>query len=428
MRDWSDIPRESGYDVLVCGSGMGGITAACAAAESGLNVGVVEYFGELGGIPVSGGLGSISGFSRAGVTAVEGFARKFADALGRRGKNCVQSGGQNINIPPTEIDRYIWELFDFYGIEARLYTHLIDAVTVDGRITEAVVAAKEGLRRIPAKLFIDATGDGDLAALAHAPFALGRESDGKVQSATLVFVIGGIDKSRMPAYMDVRKVWKSAPRPVPIDHSVFQFVPHNEFSNEIAVNMTHCLNADPLSAKGLTAIRRECVKQAHYLMEEFFRKEIPGFEHAWISRFAPQIGVRESRRVLGDYLLTVDDVLEGRHFPDEIACGIWSIDVHDPDGVHTGVSQRLERTYGIPWRCITPRGLANLLIAGRPISADHVAFSSSRINATCMAIGEAAGLAASQAIAAGDTRKVDVAALRERLRSVRYRAFASDND
>ena len=425
MNRWTDLPGENGYDVLVCGSGMGGVAAACAAAESGLKVGVIEYFGELGGIPVSGGLGSISGFARAGVTAVAGFAREFADSLGRRGKNCVQSGGQNINLPPAEIDRRIWELFDFYGVEARLYTQVIDAVTEDGRIVAAVTAAKEGLRRIPAEVFIDATGDGDLAARAHAPFAVGRESDGKVQSATLIFIIGGIDRARLPEYLDIRKVWKSTPRPVPIDHSVFQFVPHNGATNEIAVNMTHCLNADPLSAKGLTAIRRECVRQAHYLMEEFFRNEIPGFEHAWISRFAPQIGVRESRRILGDYLLTVDDVLAGRHFPDEIAQGIWSIDVHNPDGVHTGVSQRLERTYGIPWRCITPRGIRNLLIAGRPISADHVAFSSSRINATCMAVGEAAGSAAAQVIAAGNTRKIDVAALLERLRSVRYRAFAS---
>ena len=239
----------------------------------------------------------------------------------------------------------------------------------------------------------------------------------------MLFIIGGIDVGRMPSYMEIRKIWKSKPRNVPIDHSVFQFVPHNEKSNEIAVNMTHALRADPLSARGLTAIRRECVRQAHELLEGFFRREIPGFENAWISRFAPQVGIRESRRILGDYVLTADDVLSGRRFDDEIACGIWGIDVHNPDGVHTGVRTPIEKPYGIPYRCITPRTLRNLLVAGRPISADHLAFSSSRINASCMAIGEAAGFAASQIVRTRDVRSVDVRKVQKLLAQSDYRFF-----
>ncbi len=420
----SEIPCENDYDVLVCGSGMGGIAASCAASEAGLRVGVIEYFGELGGIPVNGALGSISGFSRQGVVAVAGFARQFADKINARGKALVQNGGQNINLAPTEIGDFIWELLDFYRIDALLYTRLVAAVTDDdGYITEVVTSGKEGLRRIKAKLFIDATGDGDLAAMAGAPFAYGRESDGKVQSATLIFILGGIDREKMPSYMDIRQVWKSKERPVPINHSVFQFVPHNENSNEIAVNMTHALNADPLSARGLTMIRRECMKQAHYLVEEFFRKEIPGFEKAWISRFAPQVGIRESRRILGDYLLTGDDVVSARRFDDGIACGIWGIDVHDPAGVHTGISRNLEKPYGIPYRSITPKSLKNLLMACRAISADHIAISSSRINATCMAIGEAAGCAAPMAIASGDVHHIDVAELKRKIENMQYHCF-----
>ncbi len=420
----AEIPCENSYDVLVCGSGMGGIAASCAASEAGLRVGVIEYFGELGGIPVNGALGSISGFSRKGVVAVAGFARQFADKINARGKALVQNGGQNINLAPTEIGDFIWEILDFYRVDVLLYTRLVAAVTDDnGNITEVVTAGKEGLRRIKAKLFLDATGDGDLAAMAGAPFAYGRASDGKVQSATLIFIVGGVDREKMPAYMDIRQVWKSKERPVPINHSVFQFVPHNETSNEIAVNMTHALDADPLSARGLTKIRRECMKQAHYLVEEFFRKEIPGFEKAWISRFAPQVGIRESRRITGDYLLTEDDVVSARRFDDEIACGIWGIDVHDPAGVHTGISLNLEKPYGIPYRCITPKSLKNLLMACRAISADHVAISSSRINATCMAIGEAAGCAAPMAIASGDVHRIDVAELKRKIENTQYHCF-----
>ncbi|MBQ9803588.1 MAG: FAD-dependent oxidoreductase [Lentisphaeria bacterium] len=419
-----NIPYHGEYDVLVCGSGMGGITAACAASEMGLKVGMIEYFGEPGGIPVNGRLGSISGFAKGDQVAVSGFARKFADTLNSRGKACVQGGGSNINLPPADIAKLVWELIDCYQIDLRCYTQLVDVIKADdGTITEAIVCGKAGLQRVKAKFFIDATGDGDAAALAGCPVAVGRESDGKVQSATLVFIIGGIDLEKLPAYMDVRKVWKSKERPVPINHSVYQFVPHGGKTNEIAVNMTHALNADPLTSEGLTAIRRECMKQADYLLNEFFRKEIPGFENAWIAQFAPQVGIRESRRIVGDYTLSTDDVLSARHFDDEIAQGIWSIDVHNPDGIHTGCSQYLTAPYGIPYRCITPQGVKNLLIAGRPISADHVAHSSSRINASCMAVGEAAGFAAALAIASKDIRKIDVKKVQELLKNAEYKCF-----
>ncbi len=414
--------HELEYDVLICGSGMGGIAAAAAAAENGLKVGMIEYFGEPGGIPVSGRLGSISGFARQNMTAVEGFPRAFADRLNARGKALIQSGGSNINLPPSTLAAEIFDLLDFYGVDFFSYARLIGMEQENGRITGARVSMKEGIRSIKAELFIDATGDGDAAALASCPFMKGRASDGKVQSATLIFIIGGIDRARMPEYLEIRKIWKSRERQVPINHSVFQFVPHRDGSNEIAVNMTHAVNADPLSSAGLTRIRRQCIRQAEYLLN-FFRTEIPGFERAWISQFAPQIGVRDSRRIAGDYILTAGDVLSGRRFEDEIALGVWSIDIHNPDGVHTGVGQAVKAPYGIPYRCITPQGMKNLLIAGRSISCDFDAFSSTRINATCMAVGEFAGAAAKEIIAAGDIRKIEVKPIRERLKGKKYRFF-----
>ena len=418
------MPAELDYDVLVCGSGMGGITAAVAAAESGLKVGMIEYFGEPGGIPVSGRLGSISGFTRLDMVAVEGFPRALAERLNHRGLACVQSGGSNINLPPSTLASELFNLLEFYGIEFFSYAKLIGMAKDALRIDHAVVSMKEGIRNLHAKLFIDATGDGEAATLAGCPFMAGRPSDGKVQSATLIFIIGGIDTSHMPEYMEIRKIWKSRVRQVPINHSVFQFVPHGGNTNEIAVNMTHAVNADPFTSTGLTQMRRTCIRQAEYLLE-FFRTEIPGFEHAWISQFAPQMGVRDSRRITGDYILTAADVLAGRRFDDEIALGLWNIDIHCPDGVHTGVGQAVKAPYGIPYRCITPQGVTNLLIAGRSISCDFEAFSSTRINATCMAIGEFVGCAATEAIASGDIRKVNVAAIQRKVRSMQYHYFAT---
>ena len=410
------------YDVLVCGSGMGGISAAAATAENDLKVGMIEYFGEPGGIPVSGRLGSISGFAKNDMVAVEGFPRALAERLNTRGKALIQGGGSNINLPPSTLAAEIFDLLDFYGIDFFSYSRLIGMDKKNGRITAAKVSMKEGIRSIRAKLFIDATGDGDAAALVGCPFMKGRASDGKVQSATLIFIIGGIDTARMPAYMEIRKIWKSKVRQVPINHSVFQFVPHGENTNEIAVNMTHAVNADPLTSAGLTRMRRQCIRQTEYLLD-FFRTEIPGFEHAWISQFAPQMGVRDSRRITGDYILSADDVLSGRRFEDEIALGIWGIDIHDPEGVHTGVGRPVNLPYGIPYRCITPQGVNNLLIAGRSISCDFEAFSSTRINATCMAVGEFAGCAAKDIIDSGDIRKIKVKTVRERMRGMKYRFF-----
>ena len=412
------------YDVLVCGSGMGGITAACTAAENGLKVGIIEYFGEPGGIPVSGRLGSISGFTRQEHVAVAGFPRALADRLNARGKALVQSGGSNINLPPSTLVSEIFDLLDFYNIDFHSYSKLTGVEKEGDKIVCAQVSMKEGIRRIGAKLFIDATGDADACALAGCPFDVGRPEDGKVQSATLIFVIGGIDKEHMQDYWELRKVWKSKVRQVPINHSVFQFVPHGENSNEVAVNMTHAVNADPLSSAGLTKMRRACIKQAEYLLN-FFRTEIPGFENAWISHFAPQMGIRDSRRIRGDYTLTSDDVLSGRRFEDEIALGVWNIDVHSPDGVHTGVGQAVQSPYGIPYRCITPQNVSNLLVAGRSISCDFEAFSSSRINATCMAIGEFAGNAAKDIISSGNIRKLDVKKIQQQVKEMKYRFFSA---
>ena len=416
-------PSAYEYDVLVCGSGMGGISAAVAAAQNGLKAGIIEYFGEPGGIPVSGRLGSISGFSRMGEVAVAGFARSFANELLKRELAHEQGGGSNINLTPPALSGFIFEILEYYNIDFHSYTQLISCVKDGDKITHAIVANKGGISAIPAKIFVDATGDGDLAVMAGCPFKKGRESDGKVQSSTLVFIMGGIDLERLPSYVDVRKVWKSVERPVPIDHSVFQFVPHGSTTNEVAVNMTHVINCDCTIPEDLTRIRKESIKQAEYLVYEFFRKEIPGCEKAWISQYAPQIGCRETRRILGDYYLTEEEIKNYCHFDDDIAQAIWSIDIHTPDGIHRGCGHKLEKPYGIPYRCITPQGINNMYIAGRPISIDHVAHSSSRINATCMAIGEAVGCAAQLAIAAGSSRKVDVAELQKIIANMKYGVF-----
>lgn len=401
------------YDLLVCGAGMAGIAAAVNAVREGLKVGMIEYFGKPGGVPVSGLLGVVSGYG----CGEERISSAFMNRLRER---AVAVGGVNerngyLMFDPEKLNRILLELLEEYGIDLHLYTRLVDAVREGEALRYAVVASKAGMGALEAGVFVDATGDGDLAAMAGCPFEMGRESDGRVQSSSLTFQVSGVKAAEVPQTMpEMSAIWRSFPQQVPIDHMVIKYMPERNGLLDGIVNMTHIPDCNSLNPADQVRIRREGTRQAFWILE-FLQKHVPGFEHAYISATAEQLGVRETRRILGDYVLTEEDVLSGRDFPDEIARCCWGIDVHNPTGTHTGIERPIRRTYGIPYRCITPRGISNLYIAGRPISATHRAFSSSRINSTCIMIGEAVGLAAPSALRQRDTRKADVAAVQEKL-------------
>lgn len=401
------------YDLLVCGAGMAGIAAAVNAAREGLKVGMIEYFGKPGGVPVSGLLGVVSGYG----CGEERITSAFMNRLRER---AVAVGGVNerngyLMFDPEKLNRILLELLEEYGIDLHLYTRLVDAVREGEALRYAVVASKAGMGALEAGVFVDATGDGDLAAMAGCPFEMGRESDGRVQSSSLTFQVSGVKAAEVPQTMpEMSAIWRSFPQQVPIDHMVIKYMPERNGLLDGIVNMTHIPDCNSLNPADQVRIRREGTRQAFWILE-FLQKHVPGFEHAYISATAEQLGVRETRRILGDYVLTEEDVLSGRDFPDEIARCCWGIDVHNPTGTHTGIERPIRRTYGIPYRCITPRGISNLYIAGRPISATHRAFSSSRINSTCIMIGEAVGLAAPSALRQRGTRKADVAAVQEKL-------------
>ncbi|MFW5867823.1 MAG: FAD-dependent oxidoreductase, partial [Armatimonadota bacterium] len=182
--------------------------------------------------------------------------------------------------------------------------------------------------------------------------------------------------------------------------------------DEVHFNTTRVVKHDATNAEDMTEaelIGRRQVRQ----MVRFLVGEVPGFENAWLSEMAPQIGIRESRRVMGDHVLDVDEVLGAAKFDDGIARGSYAVDIHNPAGTGT-VIKRLPpgEAYDIPYRCLTPRGFDNMLIAARCVSCDHAAHSSLRVMPIVMAIGEAAGCAAEMALDGGDVRAVDVQALR----------------
>lgn len=403
------------YDMVVCGAGLSGIAAAWHAARRGLRVGIIEYFSKPGGVPVSGILGIVSGFRKDEERVVGG---SFWQELVQR---CEQLGGVTrrngwgARFEPEKLSFVLLDMLSENNISLALLTQLVAAEVRERRVEHVFLSSKAGLEAWRAGLFVDATGDGDLAALAGAEFCYGRESDGKVQSSSLTFKLGGIDLERVPATMvDASKIWAAHEHTVPTNHTVITYLPGT--NGEAAVNMTHILDCDPLTHEGLLRIRKEGTAQA-FEIAEFFRGHLPGFEKCYVAQTAMQPGVREGRRILGDYVLTAEDVIEGRDFPDQIARGCWGIDIHNPIAPHGDVMPHfnIKRSYGIPYRCITPRGFDNLYIAGRAISATHEAHASSRINGSCIAIGEAIGLAAPSALASGDIRKVDIRVLQQEL-------------
>ena len=408
-----ELPLRAEYEMLICGAGLAGVAAAVYAARRGVKVGMIEYFGKPGGVPVTGMLGVVTGF----VCGEERFAYSFVNELRRRAEalNGVTDGGFYLMFDPELLGRILLDLLAENGIEIHFYTQLIDALREGDRVRYAVTASKAGLAAVGARLFVDATGDGDLAVRAGCRYEQGRPEDGRVQSSSLTFKIGGIDQARAPKTVpEMTAIWRQFPHQVPTNHVVIKYPPARDGRLEGVVNMTHILDCDPLNPDDQARIRREGTRQAYEILD-FFRQRVPGFEHAGITGIAEQLGVRESRRILGDYVLTADDVLAGRDFPDELVrCG-WGIDVHNPVAMHTGGGSRPTKSYGVPYRCLTPLGVRNLYIAGRPISTTHQAFASTRINSCCVGLGEAIGLAAPEAIRLGDTRKVDVSRLQREL-------------
>ena len=324
------------YDLLVCGAGMAGIAAAVNAAREGLKVGMIEYFGKPGGVPVSGLLGVVSGYG----CGEERITSAFMNRLRER---AVAVGGVNerngyLMFDPEKLNRILLELLEEYGIDLHLYTRLVDAVREGEALRYAVVASKAGMGALEAGVFVDATGDGDLAAMAGCPFEMGRESDGRVQSSSLTFQVSGVKAAEVPQTMpEMSAIWRSFPQQVPIDHMVIKYMPERNGLLDGIVNMTHIPDCNSLNPADQVRIRREGTRQAFWILE-FLQKHVPGFEHAYISATAEQLGVRETRRILGDYVLTEEDVLSGRDFPDEIARCCWGIDVHNPTGTHTGIA------------------------------------------------------------------------------------------
>lgn len=415
------LPLAAQAEVVVCGGGPAGLCAAVAAAEEGADVLLLERYGFLGGMATAGLVNPFMEYRTADPERGGELKTVNAGLFLEIVRRLEESGGWNpeqLAFDPEVMKQVALDLALESRVRLRLHTLLIGAYAEEGRIRRVAIASKSGLEAVAGEVFVDCTGDADLCALAGAEFQQGREEDGLCQPMTLNFRVGGVDQERMPSREEITARYEAAKARGEIDNpreNVLWF--YTTRPGEIHFNTTRVVGRQGTDADDLTAAEigaRTQVKQ----MIAFLRREIPGFEHCYLSATGTQIGIRESRRVLGDYVLTADDVLSARDFADGIARACYPVDIHNPAGTGTVIKPVPPgKSYAIPYRCLTPRGLENLLVAGRPISADHAAHSSLRVMPIAMNLGEAAGLAAGQALDhRGRVREVPVQALRERLR------------
>lgn len=417
------VSRE--VDVLVVGGGPAGVGAALAAARNGAKALVIEQFNCLGGVATAGGHGHISKFDEQGTgrRIVGGIADEIGDRVVRGNFGIRDSHGIWFEVEGMKL--LLDQMAEESGVDLLYHTFFSDTVLKNGAAAGAVVQNKDGRQIIAARRVIDCTGDGDVAFHAGCPYEVGRPSDGKCQPVTLMFTIGGVDWERVSAWRTDYKmtpVWEEAQRRGdmrPFQTTIMGWWWTPTRPDQVGVNFTHVICIDSTNTGHLTNATVEARKQAYETIE-VYRKYVPGMENCYMVSTPNTIGIRESRRIMGDYVLTADDVKGQREFDDNVCYGSFFVDIHCIDG--PGMDPTVWNPpdgfkYHIPYRILVPQGVENMLTAGRCVSCTHVALGSLRVMVPCIGMGEAAGTAAALSLESSRTpRQLDTATLQSQLR------------
>ncbi len=416
-----DLAVTAETEVLVVGAGPAGLGAAIASARNGARTLLVERFGFLGGNLTAGLVGPcMTSYSLDGQQQlIKGIFEEFVLRMERRGEaihpsqvpasseycGFIEYGHEKVTpFNPEAAKQVALEMCLEAGVELLLHTFVADTLVTDQAVTGVVIANKSGLSAIRAGITVDCSADADVAARAGAPFAMGRDSDGLVQPMTLFFRVADVDDEVVRCY-----VAKNADDYRPFAKLVKQAREAGELTvprkgvglyrtltpGVWRINTTRVHRLDGTSAADLTKGEIEARRQVQELLA-FFRKWLPGFARCTLLDTAAMIGVRETRRITGMHTLTLDDLATGRDFDDVIAFAGYPVDIHSPTGDGGGADGELKtaNVYQIPYRCLVPLGIEQLLVAGRSISATHEAMAATRVMPPAFAMGEAAGTAA----------------------------------
>jgi hypothetical protein len=428
-----------GADVLVCGGGTAGAIAAIAAARSGTRTLLIEQYGSVGGMASTGmsflGVSDAGGRRALGGIGAELFER-LVDVGAAFADRPDEQVGSVTAADPFALQQVLLTMLTESRVEFLLHSFCVDALVDDGRVAGVLLANKGGLEAALGAIVVDATGDGDVAARAGARFVVGRAGDHLMQPVTRIFRVANVDTDALftflrahPEEMSLPERWTGGAsyvaedlrNPSVVMDAFPTLVAEGRASGELTVdrdrlgietgpvpgvvtiNATRVHGVDGTDPDALSRAEVETQRQMFEVFR-FLRRRVPGFAACRLLGGSYQVGVRETRHIEGDYLLTLEDVLGGRDFPDTIARGAYPVDLHDVrqgaevlgDRVSGGgvTLRRIERAYGIPLRCLLPADLDGLVVGGRAIAATHEAGGSVRGQAVCMATGHAAGVLA----------------------------------
>jgi hypothetical protein len=422
-----DVMLCSDYNVIVAGGGPAGIAAAISAAREGKRVALLEASGALGGMSTMGLVPSWCPFSDGEKIVYRGIAERIMKELKAQMPHIPEELVDWVAIDPEKLKLLYDKLMQEYNVRVLFNITICGADVENGRIKAILAAHKCGISAFTADTFIDCTGDADLARFAGAQFL---PDDIDIQPSSHCFMIGGVDpeaynKCRLYGGLQespIRKMIDSGRYPEIKDTHMCVAVIEPGIIGFNAGHIWDIDPSDPFSMSDALAEGRRIADAIYRGLREF---EPEAFGRSYIVQTAPLMGIRQSRRVKGDYIIGIDDYIARRSFEDEIGRCCYYIDIHPPKSevaestdAYIGAEKRAMHygkgeSYGIPYRCLTPAGLDNLLVAGRSISSDNTINASLRVMPPCFVTGEAAGIAA--ALSQGNVHSVDTARLREKL-------------
>ncbi|MEA5105946.1 MAG: FAD-dependent oxidoreductase [Sphaerochaeta associata] len=430
------------YDVAVIGAGASGIAAAISAAKNGAKTILVESSSVFGGDLLSG-LPIDGCRTTAGDWIVGGIAKDLFDECNRyngyigsiydRRNICI------VMVNPRIMGFSILKKLKEYGVHLLPYSQAVAVNVKDGRITEVEIRNKSNQCNLQASMFIDCTGDGDISYMAGVPYEMGSD-DGLLQPMTMVFQIRNINPQEVLQFvlehpencglaenpnssktahelaqelydLGYPKVFFSSNGPLMKNAiqsgelhscSMLAFNPNSIDKTVVTVNTTRLVSNDCIGAEELGSSILEFIDQVDDAFS-FIVKNIPGCQNAILDGIAPRLGIRESRRILGEYYLTGEEVEQGVKHQDGVCKGGHEIDIHGDKENHYRKTIKDAGSYDIPFGCLIPKGMKNVLMAGRCLSADRIAHSSARVMGTCVAMGQAAGTAAAICIRENNT-------------------------
>lgn len=386
------------YEVIVAGGGPSGIAAAVSAARLGVKTAIIEKNGILGGNLTSGHVGPIMGGTDKGTMTEE-----ICDLLNIGNKFIMH----DVEWAKTVLPKWVHDA----GVDIFLQAQVADTIVKDNTVCGLVIAGKNGLEEILGDIIIDATGDGLVAYSAGADYEQGRNIDQLMQPATLMFTLSGVDTERavfcfgeecdtLVHGMRYDEYCNKAHEEgrLPQNVSVVRLY-HHVNKGEVLCNTTQANYIDGTDHKDLIKGELLLRKQMGEVID-FLRRYIPGYENCQLKDSADILGVRETRRIMGEYILSDEDVLSGARFKDVVVHNAdFVVDIHNPDGggQAEGLAKKV-RPYDIPLRCLMPKTIENLIVTGRCISGTHRAHASYRVMKIVIPLGQAAGIAAALSV------------------------------